>query len=338
MAVRFTFRFQARSRSAYRSRSPSASPGPRAMPKASSPRAQRVVERRVQRPPAHDATAASAADGGLHLVAVGGEVLLDVAPPRGRGRAARPRRRTGSPSWCSPSCSSKDRRSTAAEKSFSSLRLLRFATLRARRAGAARLRARRAAAEEPLALAPRRDALDVDEREVDLPPLARADRRDGDAPCPVRRAARGEPLRHRLHRRVARPRGSRPRSRFTHLRPSARGFTTRFTRYCIASTSAERELDRVVPRAAVSATADRLRRLLHLDVHRRAEPREQLVAELPRARSPSPAPRRGAASSSVRSSMAHRPPVQAAAGGSTAGCRCMSHCCWAIESTLFTKM
>ena len=128
-----------------------------------------------------------------------------------------------------------------------------------------------------------------------------------------------------------------PTSRFTHLRPSARGFTTRFTRYCTASTSAD-ESSSAFPSRGGERDPDRLRRLLHLDVHRRAEPLEELRAERRAPSRPSPAPRAGGgASGAVRSSMAP-PSLLRLAGTGTAACRFIMHCCCAMESTLFTKM
>src|SRR5919197_934256 len=85
---------------------------------------------------------------------------------------------------CSSPRSSNDRRSTAAENSFSSRVFARAtATLAPVRAAALGTLRRRVGhdeegAEEPFALAARGDALHTDEREVDLPPLARADGSD----------------------------------------------------------------------------------------------------------------------------------------------------------------
>ena len=190
----------------------------------------------------------------------------------------------------------------------------------------------------PLALAARRDALVVDEREVDLPALARADGAMAST-LPVRIAVSAS--RSAIAFTAGSPSWAKPpTSRFTHLRPSARGFTTRFTRYCTASTSAE-ESSRALPARGVSETPICVRRLLHLDVHRSAEPLEEPGAELARA---GDLLRRLGAAAGASGSRSSRPCAlprgyfAAFAGAGTAGMRRIMNCCCAMDSRLFTKM
>ncbi len=334
MAVRFTLRFQARSRSAYRSRSAERVAGEG---DAEAPRAPPAARRGTPGPCACDSrydvprrpiafstssrwaarysstSASSSAEVAQDALVDEPEAAPGSASPAARTSGAGPPRRRAS-----PRC------------------VFGLATYAPPGPPPALRRDDEELAEDPLALAARRDALDVDEREVDLPPLAGADGRDARSPC--RSASRVAASRSAIAFTAGSPSSRKPpTSRFTHLRPSARGFTTRFTRYCTASTSAE-ESSTALPLARLERDADRLRRLLHLDVHRRAEPREQLARRTRAPARPSPARRPGAAASS---SACARPWLLvlrlSAAATARPAASCM-YCCWAIESTLFTKM
>ena len=171
------------------------------------------------------------------------------------GRAARPRRRTGSPSACSSPSSSKERRSTAAAKSFSSRVFSRATAVSAptRRPAWLRVGDDEQLAEDPLALAAGRDALHVDAAPGGSARRSRAlmGAIASTLPGPAHRL--GQPLAPSPSRPGRPPSGKPPTSRFTHLRPSARGLTTRFTRYWTASTSAE-ESSTPFPSRGVSET------------------------------------------------------------------------------------